>query len=308
MRLADATTHHPPADTAQPTSPRRSPANRRTLVVAGPGKPPEAELRRRITEDLMPDVVSAEDAVGATLCDDRYFAGLPGLRGRLLRRLPLIAAQAIEVLVQSRRHDAVLTWGDLPAVVVGGVLRLRRRRPAHVAILMWPSKTKKAALLRHALPGIDRYIVWPPVQRRFVQEQLHVPAWRFTEARAPVDARFWRPMDGAGDLICSVGQEMRDYGTLIAALRPIDIPCHIAAGTGLFTARFLDNEWRQNVGDQALPPHVTVGRKTHAELRELYARSRFVVVPLRPADMDNSITVILEAFAMGKLVRSLTIV
>ncbi|MGH2876254.1 MAG: hypothetical protein ACRDLV_08395, partial [Solirubrobacteraceae bacterium] len=158
----------------------RSPAGRHTLIIAGPGKPGEAELRHRIAEDVMPDVVSAEDAVGATLCDDRYVAALRGVRGAVLRRLPLLAAQAIEALVQARRYDAILSWGDRPAIVVGTVLRLRRRRASHVAILMWPSKTKKAALLRHALPGIDRYIVWPPLQRRFVEECLGVPASRFT--------------------------------------------------------------------------------------------------------------------------------
>ncbi len=274
----------------------------RTMIVAGPGKPDEPELRRRIAADQMPDVVSAEDALGPTLVDDRYFAALPGLTGRLLRRLPLLAAQAIEVLRRGNAYDAVLTWGDRPAIVVGALLRLRRRRPAHVAILMWPSKTKKAALLRLATPGIDRFIVWPPLQRRFVEERLHVPPGRFVEARAPVDVAFWRPMQGAGDMICSVGQEMRDYGTLVEALRTLDVPCHIAAGSGLLDTRFLEREWQSNVGDRALPANITVGRKSHAELRELYARSRFVVVPLLPSDMDNGITVILEAFAMGRTV------
>ncbi len=38
------------------------------------------------------------------------------------------------------------------------------------------------------------------------------------------------------------------------------------------------------------------------ELRDLYARSRFVVVPLHASDTDNGVTVILEAMAMGKAV------
>jgi glycosyltransferase involved in cell wall biosynthesis len=274
----------------------------RTMVIAGAGKPDDVELRRRIAADEMPDVVSAEDALGPTIVDDRYFAALPGLRGALLRRLPLLAAQALEVLWRGGSHDAVLTWGDRPAIVVGALLRLRRRRPAHVAILMWPSKPKKAALLRHALPGIDRLIVWPPLQRQFVERRLRVPRARFVDARAPVDVAFWRPQDGARDMICSVGQEMRDYGTLVEALRSLDVPCHIAAGSGLLDTRFLEREWRSNVGARELPPNVTVGRRSHAELRQLYARSRFVVVPLLPSDMDNGITVILEAFAAGRAV------
>jgi glycosyltransferase involved in cell wall biosynthesis len=274
----------------------------RTFVVAGPGKPAEAELRRRIAADLMPDVVSAEDAIGAVVVDDRYFEARRGILAGILRRLPLIVAQGIEVSLHGNRFDAVLTWSDRPAIMIGALLRFRRRRPKHVAILMWPSKAKKALLLAQALGGIDRFIMWPPLQRRFVEEKLGVPASRIDTAFHPVDTEFWRPMPGNGGLICSVGQEMRDYGTLVEALAPLEIPCHIAAGTGLFNARFLDKEWKRNVGEQTLPANVTFGRKGHLELRELYANSRFVVVPLIPTDMDNGITVIIEAFSMGKAV------
>lgn len=282
-----------------PVTPVAGPALR-TLVIAGPGKPPETELRRRIAADLMPDVVSPEDAIGATLLDDRYIAELEGLRGRLLRRLPLVVAQALEALLRCREYDAIVSWSDQAAILVGAVLQARRRRPAHVTILMWPSKPKKAMLLRLALPGIDRHIVWPPLQRRFITEKLGVPADRVVEAHAPVDTNFWRPADGPADMICSVGQEMRDYGTLLEALRPLGIPCHVAAGTGLFATRFLEDEWAANVRERKLPDNVTLGRKSHVELRELYARSRFVIVPLIPTDMDNGITVIIEAFAMGR--------
>jgi glycosyltransferase involved in cell wall biosynthesis len=49
-------------------------------------------------------------------------------------------------------------------------------------------------------------------------------------------------------------------------------------------------------------PNITVERRTLPELRDLYARSRFVVVPLLPSRSDNGVTVILEAMAMGKAV------
>jgi glycosyltransferase involved in cell wall biosynthesis len=49
-----------------------------------------------------------------------------------------------------------------------------------------------------------------------------------------------------------------------------------------------------------LPDTVTVAAQTYTELRELYARSRFAVVPLLPSDHDNGVTTILEAFAMGR--------
>lgn len=98
-------------------------------------------------------------------------------------------------------------------------------------------------------------------------------------------------------MILTVGSEMRDFPTLIAALEGLDIRCHVAAGV-LSDER---TRWIRAVeGIQNLPPNVTVGKKSHLELRELYARSRFVVIPLLPTDTDNGITCILEAMAMGK--------
>jgi glycosyltransferase involved in cell wall biosynthesis len=51
-----------------------------------------------------------------------------------------------------------------------------------------------------------------------------------------------------------------------------------------------------------LPANVTVGSRSYQELRALYARSRFVVIPLLSTDTDNGIRVALEAMAMGKAV------
>jgi glycosyltransferase involved in cell wall biosynthesis len=96
---------------------------------------------------------------------------------------------------------------------------------------------------------------------------------------------------------------MRDYPTLIEALRGTELHCHIAADHVRVPGRFrLINDRRVPIEAITVPSDakVTVGRKTLPELRELYARSRFVVVPLVPSDSDNGVTVILEAMAMGK--------
>ena len=51
-----------------------------------------------------------------------------------------------------------------------------------------------------------------------------------------------------------------------------------------------------------LPGNVTARRYEYAELRDLYASSRLVVVPLLETDFQAGITTILEAMAMGKAV------
>jgi glycosyltransferase involved in cell wall biosynthesis len=279
-----------------------APSELRTLVVPRRANAvPDAELRAKIGADEMPDGISAHAAVGATFVNEHYFAQVPGRWGRMLRRLPFLAAQMLEVLRRGRDYDAVLTWTEPPAIVLAALGFLWRQRPAHITIWMWPSKPKKALPLRLLHRGIDRVLMWSPVQRRFAQESIGIPEEKFVDVRYPVDLRFWRPTEREGDLICSAGQEMRDYGTLVEALQGLDVRCHIAAGTSDYGTP-QDRWWKATVGDRPIPENVSIGPKSYAELRELYARSRFVVVPLLPSDADNGITSITEAFAMGKAI------
>ena len=107
-------------------------------------------------------------------------------------------------------------------------------------------------------------------------------------------------MNAKADMICAVGGEMRDYGTLIRAIRDLNVRCHIAASG---TVPGKKDKWIKAIEDASpLPSHITVDRKNVVELRELYARSHFVVIPLLPTDTDNGTTSILEAMAMGKAV------
>jgi glycosyltransferase involved in cell wall biosynthesis len=271
------------------------------MVIAGNGKPSQASLRAMIADDLMPDVVSAEERLGATHIDDRYFATVPGLRGALLRKLPLALAQSLVILTAGRRYDAVLTWSDKPSLLTAAIMRPWRRRPAHVAILMWPSRPKKARPLALLHRGMDRIIACAPLQRRYLQDRIGVEPKRLVPTRARVDLKFWRPIEAETDTICSVGQEMRDYATLIEALRPLAVPCHLAVGSTVF-GQSNNRWWRDQIDEQQLPDRLTVGHLPLAELRALYARSRFVVVPLEPSDNDSGINTIVEACAMGKAI------
>lgn len=251
-----------------------------------------------IARDQLPDVLAFADELSLECLDERYFASIPGIRGKLLRRLPIVVAQGIEVVRRRRELDLVVSWSEAIAIPVALLLLLLPRRPAHLGILMWPSKPKKAVLLRLLRRGIDRLIIPAPQQRRFAVERLRVP-----ETVAPpgmrwsVDTRFWRPSEGAGEMICCVGREMRDYSTFVEAIRPLEIPCHIAAGG----TQGVSNPWLR-LEERDLPANVTLGAMSPLELRELYRRSRFVVIPLIPSDSDNGISTALEAFAMGRAV------
>lgn len=274
----------------------------RTLEVGssvGMGWPPVEELRRLVAEDRVSNVLALHDALGIAPLDGRYLARLPGTWGRLLRRLPFRMAQAIELVRRRKAVDAVFTWGERDAIAVGALMLLPRRRPAHVSILFWPAKWKKALPLRVVQRGVDRMIIPSPLQRRLALERFGLPRRKVVDIPWSVDTRFFRPMPcpGPQETICSVGLEMRDYATLLAALQPLDIRCHIAVGAGAASSTPKDA-----LAGMPLREGITVGRKSPADLRELYACSRFVVVPLQPSNSDNGITTCLEAMAMGRAV------
>ncbi|WP_261164864.1 glycosyltransferase family 4 protein [Microbacterium sp. Marseille-Q6965] len=222
----------------------------------------------------------------------------------LYRRVPMRLVQVLEALRVGPRFDAVFCWSVADVALVLALLcRISRRRMRIVALLTRISERKKAVLLRAAHPRLDRIILPPVTQREFAVRSVGVPADALVALPWTLDTAFWAPVPADGlHTICAAGGEMRDYPTLVRALDGLDIPCHIAGV--LDTSR--PDWWNAADGDRRgeadAPPHVTFGTMSAEELRDLYARSRFVVVPLRPTDSDNGITCMNEAWAMGKAV------
>jgi glycosyltransferase involved in cell wall biosynthesis len=92
-----------------------------------------------------------------------------------------------------------------------------------------------------------------------------------------------------------VGIEGRDYGTLVEAVRGLDVRVTIAAASPW--SKRTDPVWTQDV-----PPNVSVCRFSQAELRQVYCDSRFMVLPLHPVNFQAGVTAILEAMAMCRAV------
>jgi glycosyltransferase involved in cell wall biosynthesis len=135
----------------------------------------------------------------------------------------------------------------------------------------------------------------------FSPDQLHL-------VLQPVDELFWQPMgDGVlDDLICAVGWESRDYATLVAATRGLDVRVQLAVGSLIGSSDHKHDRARafqHAIPSEALPKNVNYEFDLPPiALRALYARSRFVVLPLEDVDFDAGVTSITEAMAMGKAV------
>ncbi len=269
------------------------------LFSTGFGRGDRARIRHLEATDQYPRVSLFEDALHAEILDEGYLESVPGSRRLLYRRLPISIAQILEAYIVHGRYDAIVSWTEKLALPFAGLLKLTGRRMPHVSILLWISQRKKSELLKRVHSHIDRLIIPAPLQRDFAVKVLGIPPEKVVPLRWGVEHRFWRPMESATDMICAVGSEMRDYPTLIEAMRGLSIRCHIAAGT----TRSIVSSWVKSIDAAgALPPNLTVGKKSFAELRALYARSRFLVVPLLPTDNDNGVTSLLEAMAMERAV------
>ena len=270
-----------------------------TLVYGGVGQPSVEELDRLVAADQWPRVRLYEQQLNSDMLDERDILAMRGVRRLLYRGLPIGAAQAIEGFSQRRRYDAIVSWGERFGLPLAAMLKATHARTPHVALFSWISTPRKAAVLRRVHSHIHRLVLWSSIQYDFAVNRLGIPPSRIVELRWLVDQKFWRPMPGPTDMICAVGREMRDYSTLLDAIRDVNVPCHIAVKVDVGKT----DRWMTDLRDPAsLPPHITIGSKPYPELRALYARSRFVVLPLQPTDTDNGVTAMTEAMAMGKAV------
>jgi len=235
--------------------------------------------------------------------DQRLQTNPSRIRRRLYKRLPIWVVQVLEAYRAGRNYDVVFLWSVANvALVLALLLKVTFRRMTIVALFTRVSEPKKARLLRLVHGKIAKIILPPASQREIAISKIGVPADKLVSLPWTTDTHFWRDRSLVPErnMICAAGGEMRDYRTLVKALEGLEIPCHIA---GVLDASRQD--WWNAAADESddpadIPANITVGTMPPPKLRELYAKSRLVVVPLQPTNSDNGITCMNEAWAMGR--------
>jgi len=219
------------------------------------------------------------------------------------RLAPTWWRMAREIQRLHAEYDAVVTWGEKLSLATLLQQRFASVTKPHIAMMYTFEKPNIRVPLEVLKKNLHAVITWSSVQRRALIERIRFPAERVYLIRHYVDQVFYSPRSVEDDMICAVGAEMRDYSTMIEAIRGTGLRCHIATDHVRIPGRLrLFNDRRVPLEHlaAAADAQVTQGRLPLTELRDLYARSRFVVVPLLSSDTDNGVTVILEAMAMGK--------
>jgi glycosyltransferase involved in cell wall biosynthesis len=220
--------------------------------------------------------------------------------GRLERALPGWVRVAMEVRRRSDEYDVVVSWSELVTLAMMTLDHFAPTHKPHVALMYWFSRPTVRWPMRSFGDSLHAIVTWSSAQRAYAIEELGIPPEKLYLVKHFVDQLFWRATEQEGHTICSAGSEMRDYSTLIQALRGTGIPCHIASDHVRVDRFRFGRRVSADTFARAAPSNVTIGRLSPTALRDLYAKSRFVVVPLQASDTDNGINVLLEAMAMGK--------
>lgn len=199
--------------------------------------------------------------------------------------------RALRTLVRYRNIDlavAVFEGPALPLELLRGVFRWR------VPVVLWDIGLTETWRLRERI--LDRVV--PRVAGIFVlsaNQQPYIAArWGRRDGVEllghSVDTDFFAPAPQQPDgPILSIGEDAgRDFPCLLDVAPRIDTDIVIKTTT--------------IPSSRPLPPRVTVQREriSYPALRDLYARSRFVVVPLRETLNASGVSSILEAGAMGR--------
>jgi glycosyltransferase involved in cell wall biosynthesis len=283
------------------------------IVVRGwTGQPSAQELERRAAAGLRPRSPYVELArqLDADVIDASFVErnGSP-LTRFVGKRIGFVEGQVLETFNRRRRYRHLVAFADRIGLELALLLKLARGRRDVVLVSNWLTGDAKRIFLEklRVQSHLGSVISYGSAQIDLAVERYGIRRSKFHLALQPVDDLFWRPEAfSEADVICSVGWERRDYRTLLEAVREMPVGLEMAVGSLILSpdhrrqrAQLFSSALAHTFMPERIQPRFDL---TPCELRALYARSRFVVIPLEQADYDAGVTSVTEAMAMGRAV------
>jgi glycosyltransferase involved in cell wall biosynthesis len=272
------------------------------LVTTWPGQPSVEQLEREAREGLRPrtDYVELARRLDADIVDANYLSNRSSKLTRFVARVGGLAqGQVLEALLRERQYRWVLGWADHLGFRLAAASKLVRRRMKLVVVSGRLATQKKRLLLGPLAvhTHIDAIVNYSSVQRD-TGITFGVPPAKLNLLLQPVDERFWQSAtECSGETICAVGYEARDYDTLLASVRGLPVQLEIAVGSSVLAGARGRARWVGAAASDRVKIHHQL---SYVALRDLYARARIVVIPLKDVSQDAGVTAITEALAMTK--------
>lgn len=288
------------------------PTNHEVLLTVSGIIPPDLEDQIARGERPNVDYLALSRSFGADLLDYPKARERAGTIGRFLERIAGPNAMlAWSCFTGRNRYKVIVTDGEQVGIPLSLLFMFfgGQHRPQHFMIGHVLSVAKKTVFFDYfgIQDNVDLFFVYSTYQKEFIESRWRVPSKNVVLTPFMVDADFFSPEQvvpttklaalAAEELpiICAVGLEFRDYPTLMAAVRDLPVKVVIAAASPW-------SKREDTTEGEEIPDNVLVDQYTQYELRELYALSRFMVMPLFDVDFQAGVTAILEAMSMERAV------
>jgi len=210
------------------------------------------------------------------------------------KRLKLDLMESLFAAIQCSKHNVVLSTSEKIAIPLAALLSITKCKTPHIVIAHKLSSGLKTYLFRilQVHETFSHVICVCRAQVDYAINQLEIPESRVDFVYDKVDHRFFHPLKvDTGDYILAVGQEQRDYKTLLRAIAGANIKLVVVASSPWSTSQIRMDE----IGEVTILSHIP-----YQELRTLYAQARLVVIPLFAVDYAAGVNTVLEAMAMAK--------
>jgi glycosyltransferase involved in cell wall biosynthesis len=217
-------------------------------------------------------------------------------------RMDFRLAQQVSVLAQEQNFDTVISLSERVGLPL---IPLLSRDVRHVVIMHHPMSPHKLRLMQLFNVGSrwNQIITISQAEADGLKQALGLSNGQVVSLLTPVDTDFFRPLDEPvpleqQDHIQSLGLSHRDYPTLLRAMRTLPhITCHLRVGS-----TWVNHEAGHE--HEEMPHNVEAKPYVHPRLlRQCYAESRFIVVPIRDdTQWSAGCTSVQIAQAMGRAV------
>ena len=205
--------------------------------------------------------------------------------------------RAARVMARVRRYDAVICVGDATAFFLMALRTLSGSRLPVILIdpALGPGYPRRKRLQDYVLPRVDCVIVFGRVQLDYLRAEYGSTVRpHFIHFRADTD--FYQPSDRTvttdRPYVFSVGLDAaRDFDTLAQAAREFATEPVSDCRVVLHTSKPVSDPVGLEISSEKV---------SFVRLRELYARSSVVAIPLRDAIHPGGITALVEAMAMAR--------
>lgn len=270
---------------------------RTALLISTAQQPDEAQQAAEARRP-QPDYLALAEALPARVIDRRAAReAFVGATAAVLRRAGPDAAQALLAVRRRAEFDHFVCDSERIALPLAALLRaVGAAQPvsfiAHRMTVSWKRTLWRVAALNRRAGAVFCYADRQAAALR----RLGLPKQALVRMPFQVDHRFFVPDPDAnpGRRIVSVGQERRDYPTLVNAARTLD--CEVS-----ILARSPWSRSRSRQPETAVPDNVRfLSNLSYLELRGLYAAAALVAVPVQAVDFQAGITSLLEAMAMAR--------